>query len=137
MSQEPAKTSNELAAERTDLAVERSVMGANRTLMAWIRTALSLIGFGFTIYKVLLSAAKENLALVREGSPKRIGMFLIFLGTASIIMGTIEYFQTMKHLDRLSPRDYRPFNYATIIGIFVGLLGLFLLATMLLNREVL
>ena len=28
-------------------------MAADRTLMAWIRTTLSMISFGFTIYKFL------------------------------------------------------------------------------------
>jgi putative membrane protein len=45
------KSANDLAAERTDLAVDRTVMAAGRTLMAWVRTALSMISFGFTIYK--------------------------------------------------------------------------------------
>ena len=35
------------------LATERTRMAADRTLMGWIRTALSMIGFGFTIYKFL------------------------------------------------------------------------------------
>ena len=56
MMHEAPKTANEMAFERTELAVERTVMAANRTLQAWIRTALSLISFGFTIYKILLSA---------------------------------------------------------------------------------
>ncbi|PYY11310.1 MAG: hypothetical protein DMG61_19450, partial [Acidobacteria bacterium] len=37
----------------TDLAFERTRMAAERTLIAWIRTALSMISFGFTIYKFL------------------------------------------------------------------------------------
>jgi len=35
----------------TDLAFERSRLASERTLMAWIRTSLSMISFGFTIYK--------------------------------------------------------------------------------------
>ena len=37
------------------LATERTRMAADRTLMGWIRTALSMIGFGFTIFKFLES----------------------------------------------------------------------------------
>ena len=35
------------------LALDRNKLAAERTLMAWIRTALSMISFGFTIYKFL------------------------------------------------------------------------------------
>ena len=35
----------------TDLAFERTVLAHERTLMAWVRTAVSMISFGFTIYK--------------------------------------------------------------------------------------
>jgi uncharacterized membrane protein YidH (DUF202 family) len=46
-------TANELSQERTALATDRTLMAADRSLMAWIRTALSMISFGFTIYKLL------------------------------------------------------------------------------------
>ena len=49
------------------LAVERTVMAVDRTLMAWVRTSLSLIGFGFTIYKVIAAVEKAGgTTLVRE-----------------------------------------------------------------------
>ena len=128
--------SDELAAERTDLAIERTVMAANRTLMAWIRTALATISFGFTVYKILLSASSEKLNMAGASSPKRIGLFLIALGTVSVILGTFEYYHTMRHLDRMTTRVYKPLNFSTIIGALVGLLGIFLIVTMLLNLEV-
>ena len=129
-----------LAAERTDLAIERTVMAANRTLMAWIRTAMATISFGFTIYKILLSAKAEKLSMgarMSENSPKRIGLFLISVGTIAVILGTIEYYKTMSHLDRMTTRTYKPWNFSTIVGMLVGLLGLFLIVTMLLNMEIL
>ena len=35
----------------SELALDRTLLAHDRTLMAWIRTAVSLISFGFTIYK--------------------------------------------------------------------------------------
>ena len=35
----------------TRLAVDRTRLAYERTLMAWVRTSISLITFGFTIYK--------------------------------------------------------------------------------------
>ncbi len=37
--------------DSTALAVERTRLAHERTLMAWVRTSVSLISFGFTIYK--------------------------------------------------------------------------------------
>ena len=43
-----------------DLGELRTIMAADRTLMAWVRTSLSMLSFGFTIYKVLDTAAKQG-----------------------------------------------------------------------------
>lgn len=42
------------------LATERTRMAADRTLMGWTRTALSLTGFGFTIFKFLESIQSKE-----------------------------------------------------------------------------
>jgi putative membrane protein len=131
------KTANELAVDRTEYAVERTVMAANRNLMAWIRTALSMISFGFTIYKFLLTVTpKVDIGQSVKTSGRHLGLTLIALGTASVVLGTIEYYKTLKHLNRLSERDYRPLNYSFIIGVMVALLGLFLFITILTHTEV-
>jgi putative membrane protein len=103
MTLEKPKTADELAVDRTDLAVERTLMAAGRTLMGWIRTALSMISFGFTIYKFLQASAKgAEVGLLRTQGPRRIGLFLIALGTTCIFMGAIEYFATLSRLNRQS-----------------------------------
>jgi len=64
-----------LAEERTDLALLRTLNAAERTLMAWIRTAISMIGFGFTIYKFFQYQSEEIVAAhprrARQG-PRRV-----------------------------------------------------------------
>jgi len=139
MAQEEQKTANVLAGERTDLAVERTVMAANRTLMAWVRTALSLISFGFTIYKLLQTAAEAEgaaRALVTVRDPRRLGVTLIILGTVAMILGTIEYFGTVKRLNKQSAYNYKTVNLSLVIGIAIGLLGLFLSLTILTGTEI-
>jgi putative membrane protein len=84
-----------------DLAAIRTLMAADRTLMAWIRTSLSLLSFGFTIYKVmqgLLSAEKIS----DPDMPRNVGLFLAVMGTLAIVMGTIEFWQTLRELRQLS-----------------------------------
>ena len=70
MTDHEKKTSNELAELRTDLATTRTLMAADRTLMAWIRTALSLLSFGFTIYKLLDAFQKSGGNLPRAQTPR-------------------------------------------------------------------
>ena len=130
-------TANELAGERTDLAVERTVMAADRTMMAWIRTSLSLISFGFAIYKFLQAAIRDvEVVLIKVQGPRRLGLFLIALGTVAVILGTIEYFGTVKRLNKLSEHHYKSFSFSFIVGTVIGLLGLFLIITILANKEV-
>ena len=115
---EPAKTSDELAQIRTTLAEKRTLMAADRSLMAWIRTGLSMISFGFTIYKVLEGFRDSGLHEIPHGNPRNVGLFLIGLGTASIIAGTIEYWHVLGEMRIQGPvRTRRPsFTIALIIS---------------------
>lgn len=97
------KTANELAEDRTDLSIKRTLMAADRTLMAWLRTALSMISFGFTIYKLLQGfQGVEGYALANKIDPRVVGEFLVGLGTLSMAMGTVEYWFTLKDLCRMA-----------------------------------
>jgi putative membrane protein len=64
------KSSTELAAYRTSLAVHRTLIGADRSLMVWIRAALSMVTFGFTIYKILQNFEERAGALGVAGQPR-------------------------------------------------------------------
>jgi putative membrane protein len=136
-----ARTTTAMPAVRDDLvtttglAVERTVLAAERTLMAWIRTGLSMLSFGFTIYKFLLYV-RESLSanVLHAQGPRRFGISLIGLGTLSMIFGLIEYRRLMKGIEAAHQRKRRPFVF--VIGAVSVLLGLFLLFTILLHREV-
>jgi putative membrane protein len=119
------KTSNELAVIRSDLATTRTVMAADRTLMAWVRTALSLLSFGFTIYKVLQGFAESGaLGMARGASPRSVGLFLTGMGTVAMVMGTIEYWQTLKALQEL--RTFRLTRPPMIMALLMSVTGTFL-----------
>jgi putative membrane protein len=118
------KSSTELALERTDLAAKRTAMAADRSLMAWTRTGLSMISFGFTIYKLLQAFQAAGSLLPNEHSPRRIGLFLTGLGTIAIVIGTIEHWQTLRDLkDEYSQRFWRP---AFVMALVMSVAGLFL-----------
>jgi inner membrane protein YidH len=119
------KSSGELAEVRTDLAVTRTLMAADRTLMAWIRTALSLLSFGFTIYKVLQGFQDAGSLAVPAGeTPRNIGLFLTGMGTVAMVMGTIEYVQTLKMLHH--HQHFRLARPPMIMALLMSVTGLFL-----------
>jgi putative membrane protein len=73
--------------------------------MAWVRTALSMIGFGFTIFKFLHGLQEAgNLHLRRPEEPRVIGLFLVALGTCSLLAGIVQYIQTLAHIAGSRPR---------------------------------
>src|SRR5215472_15116538 len=81
-----------LAEERTDLAMTRTIIAAERTLMAWIRTSISMIGFGFSIYKFFQylpeDLAKGNIA--HPNAPRNLGLSLIGLGTLALAAAALQ-----------------------------------------------
>lgn len=124
-----------MAKKRTDLAAKRTIMAADRSLMAWIRTGLSLIGFGFTIYKFLqYMRDEETTAAMRTQRPRNIGLFLIALGITSILLGTIQYWRTQKGLDK--EHGATIWRFPLIVASLIVALGLFLFITIIANAEV-
>jgi putative membrane protein len=73
----------------TDLAALRTVLASDRTLMAWVRTWLSLLSFGFTMYKVLEGLVADGRA-ISPIMPRNAGLVLAFAGTMSMAMGILQ-----------------------------------------------
>ena len=118
------KSADSLAQQRTDLAVHRTMMAADRSLMAWIRTALSMISFGFTIYKILQGFQENGARLPSDYTPRNIGLFLIGLGTVSTVIGTIAYWQTFKELRVV--KYFPVWRPSFVIALIMSGFGLFL-----------
>jgi putative membrane protein len=105
----------------TDLGTMRTIMAADRTLMAWVRTALSMLSFGFTIYKFLETAAQQG-HLARPESPQKVGLFLAGMGTASMILGVLSYWATLRDLRRTETFSLgRPTLVVSLIMTLAGL----------------
>lgn len=77
----------------------RTRMGIERTLMSWNRTALSLVGFGLTIYKTfekLHEAVGGDLGSVHAA--RNIGLALILTGTIGSAVALWQYLQAQRYL---------------------------------------
>jgi len=113
------------------LAVERTMLAADRTLLAWVRTSLSLIGFGFTIFKILQLVYEQGATkLMRHETPRNIGMMLIVTGTVPLFFMLIQYHRTLKRMGREESIFKNP-NFLTACIIFI--LGILLLSTVVTN----
>jgi putative membrane protein len=110
-----------------DQGAIRTLMEANRGLMTWIRTSLSMLSFAFTIYKVLQSFQQAGKVLPRENTPRNVGTFLAVAGTLAIIMGTIEYWHTLKQLRML--QHFTLAQPTLILAVLMCVSGLFLCVT--------
>src|SRR5687767_13980216 len=105
----------------TDLAVTRTCLAHERTLMAWVRTAISLISFGFAMYKFF--------DFLRGGQPSRQGffsarlyaLFIISIGLIALLLATWEHQRNMRRLRALFP--FVPYSGVTALAGLISLLG--------------
>ncbi len=112
-----------LAESRTDLAIERTVMASERSLMAWIRTALSMIGFGFTIFKFFQYLPEEVASgnIQRPQAPRNLGLTLIALGTFALLGAAWQHRRFLNQIGATQARHI--YSISFMVAILVILLG--------------
>lgn len=115
--------STQLAEQRTELALQRTIIAAERTLMAWIRTSISMIGFGFTIYKFFQYLAEsENIILqARPHAARNLGLALITLGTLALVVAAIQHRVFLNQMG--IEEGKRLWSLSFIVAIMMMLIG--------------
>jgi putative membrane protein len=116
----------------TDLALRRTFLAYDRTLMAWIRTSVSLISFGFSIYKFFQYLAEaENISRPYTFfGPRQFALSMIGIGVLALGLAAIDYNRTLKMLREESRTQYRSMTgklAAIIVCLGLGLLIIVLL----------
>jgi putative membrane protein len=106
----------------TDLAMERTALAHERTLMAWIRTAVSLISFGFTIYKFFEDWNKSPNANKTLLTPRAVGMIMMGFGLISLLFAQIQHRGSMKKLRKFYPGLQT--SVSGVLSILILLFGL-------------
>ena len=78
-----------------DLAFERTILAYERTLMAWLRTAVSLISFGFTLYKFFEEWRKNEQPAQSLFTPRIVGMIMILFGLLGLLFAQIQHYRAV------------------------------------------
>jgi len=114
------------------LALDRTRLAAERTLMAWLRTTLSMISFGFTIYKFLQYMQEQStVPVLRPLAPRNLGLTLIGIGTVALLIACIQHW---KYIRRLSPdRPYKPWDLTFIVSCIIAFVGFLMFGSIVLN----
>ena len=107
------------------LAVERTRLAHERTLIAWVRTALSMISFGFTVYKFFQIELDKLQAHPPERllSPRMFALVMIGTGLIALFMSTVQHRQSMQRLRAESGITTVPISIATVVAGLFSVLG--------------
>ncbi len=114
----------ETSAESVKLGLINIKMAADRTLMAWTGLSLSLLSFGFVIYKIFTENRVEGVVIRGGNTPLIVGTYLIVSGTLAILMGIGAYVRTIQQLRPL--RRFGLVQPTLILASLMAILGVFL-----------
>ena len=109
----------------TSLALDRTRLAHERTLMAWTRTAVSLISFGFTIYKFFeyLAESGKRATGPHVITPRQFGMLMISIATVTLLLAMLQHRRDMQRLRALDPQA--PKSTSFLLASFIAALGIF------------
>lgn len=127
----------DLSLTNTQLSWLRSDLSNLRTLMAWVRTAVSMIGFGFTIYNFYKGFLQQLTGAGREDAARNLGVALVAAGTISMVVALFNFWSINHSLEKLAgeiaiSREMRHrWVYSYVIATLVMGIGLVTLVFML------
>ena len=124
----------EMAKRRTDWSALNTRLGSERTLMAAVRTSLSLIGFGFTIYK-FFESIRGNIgagSVIRVNGPRRLGGTLVSLGIFVLAAAAFQHWHFLKELQHETDQKF-PWSISLTTAVVLTLTGIVLLVTIVIR----
>ena len=91
--------------------------------MAWIRTSISMIGFGFSIFKFFQYQAEEIAAgdIRRPQAPRNLGLSLVALGTLALIAAAWQHRNFLRDI-RISEKRHT-LSISFVVAMAVILIG--------------
>src|SRR3954453_17443671 len=92
----------------TQLSWMRSDLSNLRTLLAWARTAVSMIGFGFTIYNFYRGFLEDLSGGRGADSARNLGLALVAAGTVAMLIALWNYWSINQSLQALDATLHIP-----------------------------
>ena len=116
-----------------ELALHRTLMASERTFMAWARTSLSLISFGFSIFKFMQYAQEiETKAKLTTSGARNLGTTLVALGVVFLIISSVQHWQLLRRVKpSLRMLNLRAWPLSLFLAALLTLLGLLALVNMI------
>ncbi len=110
-------------ADPVKLALERTFLAYERTLMAWNRTAISMITFGFVLYKFFFYLHQEKPPTLGEQifGARTYGLCIIGIGVLTLVLATWQHRQQMRALREMFPEA--PMSLSFVLAALMGSLG--------------
>jgi putative membrane protein len=118
-------------------------MSADRTLMSVMRTAISLIGFGFTIFQVFGRLRDLNVLAKSSQAPRNFAVALVAIGIVMLGLGIVYHLQYMAALRNqrremveqklIHGQSPYPVSLTLLVATMVLMLGLLAIASMVFN----
>jgi putative membrane protein len=113
--------------------LERTRMALERTLMAWLRTAISMITFGFTLFKATEYA--HELGLRRTGhllGASWFALMLICMGLAALILAMVQHIRRARAMREMDA-ELSVFSVGTVLVLLFLVVGVFALLSVVLH----
>jgi inner membrane protein YidH len=122
---EETDSASRLELERTHIAFEQS-------MMSWIRTGISLITFGFTIYKFFQLDLPDRPERARLFGPREFALTLVALGIVSQVMATLEHRRSVRVIRARWPDA--PRSLAMMLAGMISILGIVAFVAMIFRQ---
>ena len=114
----------------SELSWLRSDLSNLRTLLAWSRTAVSLIGFGFTVFNFASRMLEDNSNDAVETAARNMGAMMVVAGALTAIIGLWNFWSVNRYMEALpiavmvSRRVRRRWIYGYIVVATLIVIGL-------------
>lgn len=114
--------------KNTRLAYDSTWLAYERTMLAWTRTAISLITFGFSVYKLVDIVDRNPADRKYLVGTHAFGFILVAIGLVALVVATVEYRWSI----RVIREEYgeSPRSTSVFFAGLIAVLGIFALIVM-------